>query len=139
MPIPPQAAILSELLRERESPQELLPKWTADSTGPAGDRTATHDPQGQPLMPEGTLLIERPGRLVRTGDVAEFVFVPSAAEPQTLRLEILPTELLELMERLAASGESEFVVTAEVTRYHGQNRIFLRKVLRHVSHGNVAP
>jgi len=46
---------------------------------------------------------------------------------------------LEVMENEFETGVTEFVVTAELTRYRDRNYLLLRKCQRRISHGNLAP
>jgi ABC-type transport system substrate-binding protein len=134
---PAQADILRGLLRRGTSAK---PTPISPTTQPDDEEVAT-GADGQPLLLEGTFLIERPGRLVREGDVSRFqLYVAGDGESQTPRLlEILPNQLLESLEREAEAGFSEFIISAEVTRYRGRNYLLLRKILRRVEHGNLGP
>ncbi|MFO0837202.1 MAG: hypothetical protein U1D55_01650 [Phycisphaerae bacterium] len=91
------------------------------------------------LLLEGTMLVDRPGRIVIRGERAEFEFAPDASGKGARSMEILRTQLLEYMEREAAGGVSEFTVSAEVKRYRGRNTIELVKVARRIDHGNLGP
>lgn len=133
---PPQAAILRGLLRREERPAPIRPQ---DPGTGATQPEAGKDASGQPLLLEGTLLVERPGRLVIEGDRAKFVLQAGADSQATQSLEILPNQLLEAMEREAQGGMGDFIVTAEVTRYRDRNYLILRKILRRVAHGNLSP
>lgn len=135
---PVQVEILEQLLREREAPKPILPtKPDAPS-----DRTLRPDGTVTPgLMLDGAVVVSRPGRLIRNADRSEFTFVTDdvAAGLSSKTLPLLPNQLLEAMEQQAERGVTEFEITAEVTRYRGQNFLLLRKVLRRVSNGNLAP
>jgi hypothetical protein len=135
---PAQAVILKGLLGRNERPAPIQPQ-DPQSPGGGPTRAAGVDADGQPLLLEGTLLVERPGRLVREDGHAKFVFQVDADSPVTRAMEILPNQLLEAMEREAQAGFSEFIVTAELTRYKERNYLMLRKILRRVSHGNLGP
>jgi hypothetical protein len=135
---PAQAVILKGLLGRTERPTPIQPQ---DPQTPGGGpaRAADVDPDGQPLLLEGTLLVERPGRLVHEAGQAKFVFHVDADSSVTRTMEILPNQLLEAMEREAQAGFTEFIVTAELTRYKDRNYLMLRKILRRVGHGNLGP
>ncbi|TWT43683.1 hypothetical protein RAS1_00820 [Phycisphaerae bacterium RAS1] len=128
---PAQLDIYQDLIREREGPVPILPQKQSGSGSSAGGRTE--------LMVEGVVLVERPGRYVRLDGVPYFVFEPAEPSQGELRLEVLRNQMLELMQREAASGNSEFIVSAEVTRYEARNYVIIRKLLRRVRHGNVGP
>jgi len=133
---PVQARIYQELLRDTEQSQPM-PVLPVD---PETGRTVA-DAEGRgPLLLEGTSLIERSGSLVRRGERADFRFEPSSlgdGMPDTM--EILKNRWLEVMEREAEAGVTEFVISAEVTRYRDRNYLLLRKCRRRLSHGNLGP
>ena len=136
---PAQAEILKNLLARDERAAPIRPQEPQTKPGRAGRPPATVDAQGQPLLLEGTFLVERPGRLVREDGRPKFIFHPDASSSATRTIEIVPNQLLEAMERETDAGFSEFVVSAEVTRYKGSNYLILRKILRRVAHGNLSP
>lgn len=128
---PEQARILEQLIRDAERPRPVIPDISTPLRAPDG----RHSPD---LLPEGTMLVERAGRLLRSGDRVAFEMqLEPPIGTQTLRL--LPNAWLESMEREAAQGISDFVISAEVTRYRGENYLLVRKVRRHHSHGNLGP
>ena len=131
---PAQADILKNLLRRDERPMPIRPQKPLP-TGEGGE--ASH--AGQPLLLEGAFLFERPGRLVHEDGRAKFVFHADDGTQATSTMEICPNQLLEAMEREVEAGFSEFIVSAEVTRYRGCNYLILRKLLRRVGHGNLSP
>jgi hypothetical protein len=132
---PAQAEIIQELLRERERAGVILPQ-DPQAPGSAGPIGAATDESG--LIPEGTILVERPGRLVSDGGRPTFVFLTSATGGHMQTMELLPNQLLEAMER-APAANSEFTISGQVTRYHGRNYLLLLKVLHRVGHGNISP
>lgn len=131
---PKQAADLEKLLRARETPP--LSPTPIDAPKRSGK---TLGKGGVPLLPEGTAVVDRPGRLVRSGDRCEFSFHVDDSMSAPISMELLRNEFLELMEREAQSGATEFTISAEVTRYRDANYLLVRKVLRRVSNGNIAP
>ena len=130
---PTQANILKGLLRQAERPEPIKPADTPK--GPADVR----GPDGQPLLLEGTMLVERRGRLIHEEGQPKFVLYADAESSAPRTLEILPSQLLEAMEREEKAGFGEFIITAEVTRYKDRNFLMLRKMLRRVGHGNLGP
>lgn len=133
---PPQAQIYEQLLRDTQrSRQPIL-----SSNPEPGAKTAgtEHDSAGTLL--EGVPLVERAGRLIRRGDRSEFTFVAGSLEegaPPTM--EFNKNGLLEAMEGEYESGVTEFVISAEVTRYRGRNYLTLIKYRRKIDHGNLRP
>lgn len=137
---PRQAEVFRGLLPEarRRSvnrPSPIQP--TPISVPQAGPRQAAGDGY---LLPEGTALVERRGRLLMGGDGPEFKFDsdnPSYVGPRVMG--ILPNSWLETMEREAEAGVSEFFISATVTRYKGKNYLYLHKYRRQTDHGNLSP
>jgi hypothetical protein len=134
---PAQADILKNLLGRNERPTPIKPQEPQATSGPAGHGGG--DEAGQAMLLEGTFLIERPGRLVREEGRAKFVFLTDGNSAAPRAMEIVPNQLLEMLERESEAGFSEFVISAEVTRYKGANYLILRKILRRVGHGNLTP
>jgi hypothetical protein len=136
---PAQAEIIENLLRDRDRTRMVVPPVAttrpASSSAPAG-RQATQEPA---LLVDGTVLVERPGRLVRDTGRPMFVFLGEGTQPQLQTMELLPNQLLEAMEHEAERGYSEFIISARVTAYRGKNYLLLLKVLRRTPHGNLAP
>lgn len=137
---PAQQEIIQGLLRDRERIVPIPPQGSEPIPGkevaPAGAGAAG---EGPALLPDGTTIVERPGRLLAEDGKLKFVFVTDEGQPQLRTMELLPNSYLEAMERLAQGGESEFIITAEVTRYKQQNYLLLHKVLHRVGHGNLGP
>lgn len=134
-----QLEILRKLIPAQDSRRAILPKKPKAKTvrggGKAGDPT-----EGEvPLLLEGTSLIERPGRLVVTGNRAEFVFDNAGAAGRLRPMVINKSEQLEMMERLAESGVNQFTISAEITTYRDRNYLNVRRVRARRSHGNLAP
>jgi hypothetical protein len=134
---PEQVDILSNLLGERARAKPILPEKRESRPGAAGRPVL--GPDGLPVLAEGTIIVERPGRMIREGGRTKFVFhVPGEAQkPRTV--EIVSSQLLEAMEKEAEAGFSEFIVSGTVLRYHDVNSLLLTKILRRVSNGNVGP
>jgi hypothetical protein len=131
---PAQANILKGLLRHAERPEPIQP---AESATPKRG-AAAKGPDGLPLLLEGTMLVERPGRLIHEDGRAKLVLYADTESQSPRSIEIMPSQLLEAMEREQRAGFNEFVISAEVTRYKDRNYLMLRKILRRVGHGNVA-
>lgn len=136
---PAQAEILKNLLGRDERPTPIRPQDPATRVGGSPTPTGGATADGRSLLLEGTFLVERPGRLVHEDGHAKLVLSPDVEGKGPRTIEILPNQLLEAMEREADAGFSEFIVSAEVTRYKGVNYLILRKILRRVEHGNLSP
>lgn len=136
---PEQADILRNLLRQQDRLTPIAPQPLGPREGGSAASQPGMGAEGEHLLFEGTFLVERPGRLVREGGRAKFVFYPEAGSSGPQTMEICPSQLLETMEREAEAGFSDFIISAEVTAYRGSNYLILRKVLRRVGHGNLSP
>ncbi|HUU98523.1 MAG TPA: hypothetical protein VM487_22545 [Phycisphaerae bacterium] len=135
---PDQARVLEELLQRKEMPKPILPSYP-QGEGPVPSVGEADRRPGEPLLLEGTVLVERPGRYVTADGRALFLFHADASSRKAERMEILANQYLEIMENEVRAGISEFVITAEVTSYRGQNYLLLRKVLRRVPNRNLSP
>ena len=134
---PEQARILKELLRgsERRRAQPIVSEPVRGRSAESSAAAAA----GATLV-EGSVLIERVGRLVRSGDRSEFHFKAGGSGDDRLKaMEFNKNSWLELMEAEADAGVEEFVISAEVTRYRGRNYLLLLKYRRQISHGNISP
>lgn len=131
---PAQADIYRDLIRRQEAPKPLMP-----TTPGKPDQPAVATEKGPEVLPEGTRLIRRPGRLVIMSDRANFVFQPDDRFPIQQTMTILESQLLERMEQEAELGATEFVISAEVTRYRGKNYLLLLQVTRQIRNNNLAP
>ncbi len=125
---PAQTKVLEELIRQTEKPAPILSQTP----------TAQNVPNSA-LMLEGQALVERIGRFVHSGDHSEFQIKLDAGEKKPSSFPLNANSLLELMEREAASGNAEFIVSGWVSVYRGQNFLTLTKVRRQVPNGNLAP
>ncbi len=135
---PFQEDILRTLLNAREAPTMIAPQNPdAVNVTPTANEGSARG-QNALLMVEGTMIVERPGRLALADGKAEISLRLSDGR-RTVTMQILPNSLLEAMEAEAHSGTPEFVVSGEITTYHGRNYLFLHKVIRRVGHGNLAP
>ncbi|MBN2446664.1 MAG: hypothetical protein JXO22_08060 [Phycisphaerae bacterium] len=133
---PFEDAILRELLKDADRPRLINPEdpdsMTAAPTG------ATPEPTDSSLMLEGTIIVERPATLSKSDERTELTFKLSDGK-RTVTMELLPNSLLELAETAAVAGVDEFIISGEVTRYHGRNYMILRKVVHRLDHGNLSP
>jgi hypothetical protein len=133
---PTQARILEELLRDAE---QARPRPIVSEPQVERGRGSAEGSQPGSLLPDG-YLVERAGRLVRSGEHVEFHFTSgSPAEGAPNIMEFNKNRWLEAMEVEAEAGVEEFVISAEVTRYRGRNYLNLLKYRRQVSHGNLTP
>ncbi|MCG3136381.1 MAG: hypothetical protein HJJLKODD_00213 [Phycisphaerae bacterium] len=83
------------------------------------------------LWPEGSLQVDRVGRLVREIDWWTFAFESQSDREGERSVRIVPNLALQEMERLSASGQRPqlFRITAEVTNYQGQAYFVIRRIM----------
>ncbi len=136
---PAQANILKNLLAREERAMPVRPDSAISRSGQTTGDQGLAEAARQPTLPEGTFLVERPGRLVREDGRPMFVFHADGSTSVPTMMELCPNQLLELMEREATAGVNDFIVSGEVTQYRDRNYLILRKILRRVGHGNLAP
>jgi len=129
---PAQADVLRNLIGEQDRPKPVAPVEP-------GKKEAKEGAAAGATLLEGTQLVERPGRLVHEDGRAKFLFTAEVGAAGPRSMAILESQLLETMEREAETGFPEFIISGEVTRYHGNNYLLLRKVLRRTSNGNLSP
>jgi hypothetical protein len=96
----------------------------------------------RPRLPDGYILADRTGRLVRQDEWWVFSFVgdnnPTESPDPPMRL--LPNQMLEraVRETEGAGQRVEFIVSGEVTDFMGENYLLLRKLLRKRELGNLS-
>ncbi len=131
---PFQDDILRQILREREAPRRIR----QTTPGDPAEVTADQLEPGRTVLPEGSQLTRRRVRLVLLDDVAHLEFDMPGRERRVL-LEVLPSMMLEVLERDASRGNEHFLVTGEVTRYRGENYVLVRQVTAPIDNGNLGP
>ena len=103
---------------------------------PGGKRAAT---AATKLLPDGSRLVDRPGRLTRVAGFFTFSFESRGTGAPELPMRLLPNRLLEDMEIVSAGGERPlvFIVSGEVTEYRGVNYLLVQKLLVRPDLGNL--
>lgn len=133
---PFQDDILKSLLRDREAAQTIPRQDPGMPAQPRAIIGSQHEVAG--VFPDGTPIVERPGRFYRNGD-QKLMELRLAGGDRRLSLELLPNALLEALEREASTGVAEFTISGELTRYGNKNYLILRKVIQRVDNGNLSP
>lgn len=140
--MPSQTELIRALREERQVNVPIPPTTPADA--PGGEVSGTTLTPGETslsaqLLPEGTFVVDRPGRLVREDEWWTFVFESADGSVRERPLLLLPNQQVELMEQTSASGTRSvvFIVSGEVTSYHGRNYLMVRKVLLRRETGNL--
>lgn len=96
-------------------------------------------PVDRKLLPDGSRLVDRPGRLVRDADGFVFSFESRGQGEVEIPMRLLPNRLLEDMEIISENGTRPvvFLVSGEVTEYHGANYLLVQKMLTKSNLGNL--
>lgn len=96
-------------------------------------------PVDRKLMPDGSRIVDRTGRLTRDGDYLTYTFESRGEGPVEVPLRLLPNRLLEDMEMISEGGRKSvvFVVSGEITEYRGVNYLLLQKLLIRPDLGNL--
>lgn len=148
-PQPRREPTASEILRALTRDSQAPAKPVTRPTRPGQTRRNTVSPSalppnaiGQPrakLLPDGYRLVDRPGRMTREGDQWTFSFEGRGTGTPELPIRLLPNRLLEDMENFSAGGTKPvvFIVSGEVTEYHGVNYLLIQKLLTRPNLGNL--
>lgn len=116
------------------------------ATAPAVDTAATMSrpsegttAEDSSLMPEDTMLVDRPGRIVPGDKWWMFAFEDKGTQAASKPIRLLPNRMLETAIGLGADESLGVVliVSGEVTEHRGQNYLLLRKVLIQRDWGNL--
>ncbi len=144
--MPRDAEYLKELIRETERQPLAPPKGAApttpNSTSVNAETTrgnaATLRAGGEPAFVDGTMIVERAGKLSRAGDDVEFSFARDDGKG-VLRLTLLPCQLLEQVERDMTQAVNQATLTGEITQYKNRSFLLIRTYRRQVDRGNLSP
>ncbi len=129
---PPSTAdeIMEKMRRQKPSNEPILPQ-SMDSQAEGGGL----------LMPEGSRISRKSGRIVKDGNW--WIFVPESDMPDRPepRMKLLPCLHLEQMVRETehAAAEVVYVVSGEVTVFKEENYLLVRVASRRTSLGNLRP
>ncbi len=134
---PPTAEDILRTLREQRPVNEVLkpvPPMPGETT-PVGITTSGR------LLPEGTAVVSRPGRLVREADWWTFAYESDHLDHPEPPIKLLPNRNLEFMVG-AAEGVTTglvFVVSGEVTVFQGENYLLTTVAMRRTTPSNLRP
>jgi len=139
----------AEILRELTSRAHRQPRPITLPNSPVRDRVTRVVPEALPenaiepveqtLLPDGYRIVDRPGRLVLQEDHFVFAFESRSQGTPERPIRLLPNRLLEDMEIVSAGGSKPvvFVISGEVTEYHGMNYLLVQKLLTRPELGNI--
>lgn len=132
---PTAEEVLARMRREKPTNEALPPLSKQEEVDSVRSVAARQD-----LLPEGSPLSNRPGRLIKPDDCWwTFVLESDHKDRPEPRLRLLPCSRLEQMVRAVenASTDIVFVVTGEVTVFDGENYLLVRVARRRTDTGNL--
>ena len=90
------------------------------------------------VMPDGAMLVNRPGRMIRQGDWWSFAFESDRPEYPEPPMRLLPSQSVQLMLRASERGNVGlvFLISGEVTLFDGENYLLPRVAMRRIGSGN---
>lgn len=147
-PKPRRAPSATDILKELTS-RGNAPIRVVAPTRPGTRERTTIAPEALPknavaipdrkLLPDGSRLVDRPGRLVAEGRVFVFAFESRGRGTPEPPMRLLPNRMLEDMEIKSRGGTVPivFVISGEVTEYHGVNYLLIQKLLIRPDLGNL--
>lgn len=139
----------SEILKELQKDTSSMPKVVVRPARPGKNERQVLSPTilapnaivpvEARLLPDGTRLVDRPGRLTREGDYYTFSFESRSQGAPEAPMRLLPNRLLEDMEVVSEGGAKSiiFLLSGEVTEYHGVNYLLVQKLLVRPDLGNL--
>jgi hypothetical protein len=148
-PLPRREPSAAEILRELNKQVDTPPRPVIRPTAPpqlirktVGAEVLPENrvaPVMRKLLPDGYRIVDRPGRLTREGDYYTYSFESRGQGMEELPMRLLPNRLLEDMESFSAGGTRAvvFVISGEVTEYHGVNYLLVQKLLTRPNLGNI--
>ena len=144
---PSPEEVIKRLLQDRPLKAVVLPDTARVArTQPAQAGSPDRKEQGGatsgrelPGHSPGTLLIDRTGRVLPGDPWWTLAFEDRGRQPADRPIRLLPNRLLETALALSGGGSESrvFLVSGEITVYHGQNYLLLRKVLVRRDFGNL--
>jgi len=147
-PEPPREASPAEILKRLQQDTRRLPRPVTHASNhgslrrrvqaPNPDDHNAIRPAAHKLLPDGSRIVDRPGRLTSEGEYFTFSFESRGRGAPELPIRLLPNRLLEDMEIASAGGTKNvvFVVSGEVTEYRGVNYLLVQKLLVRPNMGN---
>ncbi|MGI0149635.1 MAG: hypothetical protein ACREDF_08915, partial [Thermoplasmata archaeon] len=124
-----------KVLSEKEPARAVLsaaPMNPVDAGPRRGQRRQT-------LIPDGTPLVDRPGRVLRDG--SWWTFVPESDRPDRVEpaLRLLPNRSTETIAKApnADAGDLVFILSGEITQFQSENYLLPRAAIRRMPSDNL--
>lgn len=148
-PDPPREASPAEILKRLQEDTRNLPRQVTRPTehgstrrrvpAPNPDDRNAILPAAHKLLPDGSRIVDRPGRLTSEGEYFTYSFESRGRGAPEMPIRLLPNRLLEDMEIASAGGTKHivFVVSGEITEYRGVNYLLVQKLLARPTMGNL--
>ena len=126
-----QEDVLQELLKDSTAEPMIITREIPDEVSVPVVEPVDPKANTQLTVREGDPVINRQGRLGKdTKGTALFVYESDGAALNEPPLILLPCQKLEKMEQLAKKKpNAKFMVTGEITVYHGKGYLLLRKAM----------
>lgn len=146
---PPHEPTPTEILKELSKQSDAAPRPVIPPSRPGQTVRKEVDTSAIPpnaivpptprLFPDGYRIVDRPGRLTREGDYYTYTFESRGQGTPELPIRLLPNRLLEDMEIVSEGGAKPavFLVSGELTEYHGVNYLLIQKLLTRPNLGNL--
>lgn len=129
-------ASTDDVLDVLSAAEDVLDAMPLRADGPTGGALPG---VGGAMLLDGSPLVGRPGRPIKSGDWWTFVFESVNADYREPPLKLLPNKNLELM--ISATRDSPsgivLIVSGEVTTFQGTNYLLVRAATRRIDTGNL--
>jgi len=123
------------LMRNQRTAQRTMLSEPAPPTAQARQSTLA----AKTVLPEGTPIVNRPGRLVWQDGWWMFRFESDHPDHPELPLKVLPNQSLESMVNATRRGPTGlvFLISGEVTAFESDNYLLTRTAMRRIDAGNL--
>ena len=134
--VPPEVTAEGVLatMRALQPKEAILPIGATAPNKEGGSRSAS---DVESLLPDGSPLMNRVGRLVRQGSWWTFVSDSDRPKQPEPVLRLLPNQGVERIVRKSQHGGGMFTASGEVTSFDGENYLLTRVATRRVNTGNL--
>lgn len=123
------------VLKQQEPGEDVLEPLESS----AEDRLDSYPAAARRLIPDGSPLVQRPGRLAHEGQWWTFVFESDHPDHPEPPMKLLPNKSVEMMVGVlkCQAGGLVFLVSGEVTVFRGENFLLSRVAVLRADSGNL--